>query len=102
MGWVMLRDEVIPERAVGPAVVLGEIDSVGLAEADLVENFAESPLMTRLAVDNDAIHVENDRAESFLQGAVYKPKAIIGKAEFRFILSVLWFTTRLPSIRTRM
>src|SRR5687768_7451452 len=102
MGRIVLGDEVVPERAIGPAVVLGKIDAVRLAEADLVKNFAESALMTGLAVDNDAIHVENDRAESFLQGAVYKPKAIIGKAEFRFILSVLWFTTRLPSIRTKM
>ena len=82
MGWVMLCDEVIPERAIGPAVVLGEIDSVGLAEADFVENFAKSALMPWLAVDNNAIHVENDRAESFLQGAVYKPDG--GKGQIRF------------------
>ena len=61
----MTGDEVAPDDQIRFAVVGREIDAVGPAIADLLEDLAEGALVERFAVHDNAVHVKNDCFKSF-------------------------------------
>ncbi len=60
VGGLMPRDEVVPEGFVGAAVVVGEVDAVGIGVTEIAEDIAEGPFMEGFAIDDDAVQVEDD------------------------------------------
>ncbi|MCC6352359.1 MAG: hypothetical protein IT577_00655 [Verrucomicrobiae bacterium] len=61
---LMPIDEVLPQRPVRAPVVRLEFDPVCPGVTHCGEDLAEGPLVPRLAVHDDAIHVKNDCPES--------------------------------------
>ncbi len=60
---VVFVDEVAQQRLVGPAIVIAEDDAVIVFAAEFGEERFEGALVQRLAVDEYAIHVEDDGRE---------------------------------------